>query len=455
LEYDSGDCAHRWLRTSGIPVPQPDGAIQYAIGVAIDVTGEVGARKELLKLTESLEERVRSEIDERLKAEAALRQVQKMQAIGQLTGGVAHDFNNLLQVILGNLDAVERHLAADGPVDRARLLRQVSAALHGAGRATQMTQQLLAFSRRQPLNPTPVDVNKLVLGMTELLRRTLGENVRVETAIEPSLDHAFADQNQLESALLNFAVNARDAMPDGGRLVIETARCCFGADARPWDEFVPGAYVAIAVTDTGVGIHADVMPRIFEPFFTTKEAGRGTGLGLAQAYGFAKQSGGHIKLHSEVGVGTTVKLYLPSRPGAETADRRDVTPPARRGLHGEMILVVEDDPKVRAFSADTLRELGYGVIEAGSGPEALRLLENEPRVRVLFTDVGLPEGMSGRELADEARRRWPRLHVLFTTGYARDAIVHDGRLDPGIELIAKPFIANALAARIRELLEKD
>ena len=455
IEYDSGNGTKRWLRTSGIPVPRPDGTIQYAIGVAIDVTGEHTVRQELVKLTESLEERVRTEIDERLKAEEALRQVQKMQAIGQLTGGVAHDFNNLLQVMLGNLDAVERHLSADAPLDRARLLRQASAALLGAERATQMTRQLLAFSRRQPLNPIPVDVNRLVLGMTELLRRTLGENVRVETAIAPTLDRAFADQNQLESALLNFAVNARDAMPDGGRLTIETARCVFDAAEQPWDEFAPGEYVMIAVKDTGAGIPAEVMPRIFEPFFTTKEAGRGTGLGLAQAYGFAKQSGGHIRLHSEVGVGTTVRLYLPAHAGAEPLDRRDASTPARRGLHGETILVVEDDPNVRVFSAETLRELGYGVIEAGTGAEALRLLDEEPRIRLLFTDVGLPDGMNGRQLAEEARQRRPDLKVLFTTGYARDSIVRGGRLDPGIELIAKPFTANALAARIRELLEKD
>jgi len=455
IEYDNGNGTKRWLRTSGIPVPRPDGTIQYAIGVTIDVTGEQAARQELVKLTESLEERVHSEIDERLKAEAALRQVQKMQAIGQLTGGVAHDFNNLLQVMLGNLDAVERQLAGEAPLDRARLLRQAGAALRGAERATQMTRQLLAFSRRQALNPTPIDVNKLVLGMTELLRRTLGERIRVETTIDPSLDLAFADPNQLESALLNFAVNARDAMPEGGRLTIETTHCIFDADSKPWDEYVPRAYVMIAVTDTGVGIPPEVMPRIFEPFFTTKEVGRGTGLGLAQAYGFAKQSGGHIKLHSEVGIGTTVKLYLPAHEGAEPKDRRDTPPPALRGLQGETILVVEDDPDVRAFSAETLRELGYRVIEANSGPEALRLLDKEPRIRVLFTDVGLPEGMSGRQLADDARKRRPDLNVLFTTGYARDSIVHEGRLDPGIELIAKPFTANALAARIRSLIEKE
>jgi signal transduction histidine kinase len=454
IQYDSGDGPPHWLRASGIPVPGPDGKVQYAIGVAVDISGEMQAQLELLKLTESLEERVRTEIDDRLKAEEALRQVQKMQAIGQLTGGVAHDFNNLLQVMLGNLDAIARHLRSNAPLDRSRTLRQAESALSGAERATQMTQQMLAFSRRQPLNPTSIDANKLVLGLTELLRRTLGENVAIDTAIASDLKHAFADPNQLESALLNLAVNARDAMPAGGRMTIETANCSFDeTTSHPWEEFTAGEYVMVAVSDTGTGIPADIMPRIFEPFFTTKEAGRGTGLGLSQAYGFAKQSGGHIKIYSEVDVGTTVKLFLPARPVAAAAEKRDASPPARRGTRSEVVLVVEDDPNVREFSVETLRELGYGVIAAGSGAEALQQLENEPRIQLVFTDVGLPGGMTGRQLADEARSRWPNLKVLFTTGYARDAIVHHGRLDPGVELITKPFTASALAARIRDLLE--
>jgi PAS domain S-box-containing protein len=456
IRYDSGDGEPHWLRASGIPVNKPDGTVQYAIGVAIDITGEMRARLELLKLTESLEERVRTEIDERLKAEETLRQVQKMQTIGQLTGGVAHDFNNLLQVMMGNLEAIERQVRGDTPYDRARMERQIDAALRGAARAAQMTQQLLAFSRRQPLQPAPLDANELARRMTELFRRTLGENIAIETALEPALRSAYADPNQLEAALLNLAVNARDAMASGGKLTIETANVSFeGTMAAPWDEFAPGDYVMIAVSDTGSGIPAEIMPHIFEPFFTTKEIGRGTGLGLSQAYGFAKQSGGHIKIYSEVGVGTTVKLYLPAGQATGPADRRAAAPAARGSVHGEIVLVVEDDPDVRAFSAETLREFGYDVIEAGSGVEALQRLEENPAVRLMFTDVGLPGGMTGRELADVARVRWPKLKVLFTTGYARNAIVHHGRLDPGVELIAKPFTASGLATRIRGMLDAD
>ncbi len=456
IQYDSGDGRPRWLRTSGIPITRPDGSVQYAIGVAVDVTGEVQARDALLKLTESLEVRVRAEIDERLKTEEALRQVQKMQTIGQLTGGIAHDFNNLLQVMLGNLEAVERQLHADAPLDRPRLDRQVAAALRAVERATQMTQQLLAFSRTQPLNPKPLDANELVLRMSELFRRTLGESVAIETVIEPNLRPAFADQNQLESTLLNLAVNARDAMPTGGQLTIETANYAFDQSVGdPWEEFASGEYVMIAVSDTGTGIAKDVMPRIFEPFFTTKEVGRGTGLGLSQAYGFAKQSGGNIKIYSEVGVGTTVKLYLPAGARPSDIDKRDSLPDARREASGELILVVEDDPGVRAFTVETLLELGYRVLEAADGVEALRQLESEPLISLMFTDVGLPGAMTGRQLADMAQARCPSLKVLFTTGYARNAIVHHGRLDPGVELITKPFTGSALAARVRELLDTE
>jgi signal transduction histidine kinase len=454
LLYDNGDGPPRWLRASGIPVPGPDGNVQYAIGIAIDISSEMQARAELLRLTQSLEERVRAEIDERLKAEETLRQVQKMQAIGQLTGGVAHDFNNMLQVMLGHFEALERQVKSLAPLERARIAHHVDAALRGAERAVQMTRQLLAFSRRQPLSPTVTDINALVLRMSDLFRRTLGENIAIKTTPMPDLQHAYVDQNHLENALLNLAVNARDAMPDGGRLTIETANCAFGgALSEPWEEFVAGDYVMIAVSDTGTGIAREVMPRLFEPFFTTKEVGRGTGLGLAQAYGFAKQSGGHIKIYSELGLGTTVRIYLPAREASDRATVAAAPPPAQRAEPGECVLVVEDDPDVRAFSSETLRDLGYSVVEAASGAEALRCLGEEPRIRLMFTDVGLPEGMNGRQLAEHALRRRPDLKVLFTTGYARDAVFHGSRLEPGVELIPKPFTAGALAARIRNILE--
>jgi signal transduction histidine kinase/DNA-binding response OmpR family regulator len=455
IRYDYGNGAHRWINASGIPIHGPDGELQYAIGVAIDISGEMQARHELLQLTETLEERVRSEIEERLKAEEALRQIQKLQAIGQLTGGIAHDFNNLLQVLLGNLDAAERQLGGDRQPDLARVHRQVTASLRSAERAAQLTRQLLAFARRQPLDPTPTDVNKLVLGMTELLRRTLGESIAIETAIDPGLDFAFADRNQLESALLNLAVNARDAMPGGGGLTIETANCSFDAAAvRRWEEFSVGDYVMIAVTDTGTGIPPEVLPHILEPFFTTKEVGQGTGLGLSQVYGFAKQSGGHVQIYSEVGVGTTVKVYLPAQPAPDAAESLDAPAPERRASTGDVVLIVEDDPDVRDYSGEMLRELGYETLEAPDAATALRQLEADPRIRLMFTDVGLP-GMNGKQLADAAKARWPKLKILFTTGYARNAIVHHGRLDPGVELITKPFTTAALALKLRDLLEAE
>ncbi len=454
VQYDAGDGRTHWLRVSGIPVTAADGSVRYAIGVATDISGEMAARLDLVKLTESLEERVQAEITERLKAEEALRQVHKLQALGQLTGGIAHDFNNLLQVMLGNLEAAQRHLNAAAPLDRPRLMRQVAAALEGVERATQLTQQLLAFSRRQPLSPTAIDARKLLADMGELLRRTLGERVSVEIAVAGDLAYIFADRNQLESALLNLAVNARDAMPEGGRLSIKAVNFRRPElEGQPWEEFAAGDYVLITVADTGTGIRADVLPYIFEPFFTTKELGRGTGLGLSQAYGFAKQSGGHIAVESEVGAGTSVRLYLPARSVSDIADDWHESVPVRTAAKGEMILVVEDDSRVRALNSSILRELGYVVVEAVDGPHALLQLEREPRIQLMFTDVGLPGGLTGRQLADAARAMRPGLKVLFTTGYARDAIVHHGRLDPGVELITKPFTADALAARMRQILE--
>ena len=378
-----------------------------------------------------------------------LHQSQKMEAIGHLTGGVAHDFNNLLTVIMGNLDAIWRQV----PIENSRLRRAVQQASRGAQRAAKLTQQLLAFARRQPLNPKPTDVNRLVADMSDLLRHTLGENIAIETVLAGGLWHVDVDPHQLESALLNLAVNSRDAMAEGGKLTIETANAHLDdVYAGRFAEINPGQYVVICITDTGTGMPREVMERAFDPFYTTKPIGQGTGLGLSQVYGFVKQSGGHIKLYSEMGQGTTVKIYLP-RLASEAVDeeqpRASIIP---QGQVSETILVVEDDEDVRAFSTETLRELGFTVLEAANASSALRMLDSHPEIRLLFTDVGLP-GANGRQLADEAQQLRRTLKVLFTSGYARNAIVHQGRLEPGVELLTKPFTRAQLATRIREILD--
>jgi len=455
LQYQRPDGTRRWIRASGIPVRNSAGEVIQALAIAVDIEDEKRAQAEFARLTETLEQRIAQEVAERLKAEETLRQMQKMQVIGQLTGGVAHDFNNLLQIILGNLDSLNRRVDAIDDGDKGVIRQPLDAAIRGAERAAVLTQQLLAYSRRQSLEPKSVDVNELVLRISELLRRTLGESVEIETVIAGGLPSAFADPNQLESALLNLAVNARDAMRGGGKLTIETAEAFLDeAYAVRYEEVTAGRYVMIAVSDEGTGMPADIMTQAFEPFFTTKGIGKGTGLGLSQVYGFVKQSGGHVKLYSEVGAGTVVKLYLPQAPNSasEAADS-ETTPLGVGRSFLEHILLVEDDPDVRIYSSEILRELGYRVSAANDGPEALHIMGGEDRIHLLFTDVGLPGGMNGRQLADEARKRFPGLKVLFTTGYARNAIVHHGRLDPGVDLIPKPFTYAALAAKIRHVLD--
>jgi CheY-like chemotaxis protein len=309
------------------------------------------------------------------------------------------------------------------------------------------------FSRRAPLDPKVVDLGRVVTGMSDLLRRSLGERIGIETVLSGGLWRVHADPNQLEVAILNLAVNARDAMPEGGKLTIETTNAYLDeAYAASQSEVVPGQYAAVCITDTGIGMSKDVIARAFEPFFTTKGVGHGTGLGLSQVYGFVKQSGGHVKIYSEPGHGTTVKLYLPRFTGdlADDASTHKAENPARGS---EAVLVVEDEADVRAYSVETLRELGYTVFEAGDGETGLRVLDSRPDISLLFTDVGLPGSLNGRQLADEAKRRRPDLRVLFTTGYARNAIVHDGRLDPGVQLITKPFTYDALASKLREMLD--
>jgi PAS domain S-box-containing protein len=384
--------------------------------------------------------------------EAALRQAQKMETLGQLTGGVAHDFNNLLQIVTGNLELLQRAL----PADATRLRNMTMRAAAGAERATILTQRLLAFSRRQPLDPRPVDPNQLVAGMTDMLHRTLGETIRVATIETPQSWPIEVDINQMENALLNLAVNARDAMPSGGQLTIEVANRVIDADQATQDgDLTPGAYVVICVSDTGEGMDADTLAQAIEPFFTTKEVGRGTGLGLSMVYGFIKQSGGHMRVQSQPGRGTGVRLYLPRHHGSVAAnDAQDVSV-ARPIGGGETILLCEDDDNVRAYSLEVLRDLGYDVITAADGPAALEALDMaNGRADLLFTDVVLPGGMTGADLARAARIRWPDLKILFTTGYARDAIVHHGRLDAGVDLLTKPFGYTDLAAKIREVLDR-
>jgi PAS domain S-box-containing protein len=386
------------------------------------------------------------------RAEEALRHAQKMETVGQLTGGVAHDFNNLLQVVTGNLDLLLRNLPADQP----RLTRAAQAAMTGAERAAVLTQRLLAFSRRQPLAPHRLDPNRLLAGMSDLLQRTIGEVVDIEIVQGAKVWPVEIDANQLENAILNLAINARDAMPGGGKLTIETANTHLDSHyAEANREVTPGQYVLVSVSDTGSGMDAATLAHAFEPFFTTKEVGRGTGLGLSMVYGFVKQSGGHVALYSEPGEGTTVKLYLPRSFGAaKEAQARPAMTPAPTAAHAETILVCEDDPNVRAYTVEVLRERGYRVIEAGDGPATLAALDAAPgAIDLLFTDVVLPGGMTGADLAAEAARRHPDLRILFTTGYARNAIVHHGRLDPGVALLPKPFTYGDLANKVRDMLD--
>jgi signal transduction histidine kinase/CheY-like chemotaxis protein len=401
---------------------------------------------------------LRGQIEQREKAEEALRQAQKMEAIGQLTGGIAHDFNNLLQVILGSLERLGHRMKDPARAADPRDLRLIDAASRGADRAAVLTKRLLAFSRRQTLAPTTIDVNKLVNGMTDLLLRTLGPAIRIETVLEAGVWQVSADENQLENALLNLAVNARDAMPDGGKLVIATSKVVLpDDDAAAQEEITPGDYTRIAVTDTGTGMTREVLAKAFDPFFTTKDIGQGTGLGLSQVYGFVRQSGGYVQIVSAPGQGTSVRLYLPRLKMAVTApseagDRAGQTP-MPMGDRTETILVVEDEDDVRVATVETLRELGYDVIEAPDGHVALRRLEQVPGIRLLFTDVGLPGGLNGVQLAEAARGRRPDLPVLFTTGYARDAFAANTPAASGAEVLAKPFTDLSLARKLRELLD--
>ncbi len=403
------------------------------------------------------EERQHREVERRLhdqvvQAQAGLAQTQKMEALGQLTGGVAHDFNNHLHVIKNAALILDQQLRGSG-TDLTQFLDMI---MRNTDRAASTTARLLAFARQQALDPKSTDLNKLVSGMAELLRPILGERVQMEAVLGSGLWSVLVDKSQLETAIVNLAINARDAMPNSGKLTIETSNAFLDegyAGLHP--EVKPGQYAMIAVTDTGAGMTPETVAKAFEPFFTTKEAGRGTGLGLSQVFGFIKQSGGHVKIYSELGTGTTVKMYFPRLVGAEMSKPAYESTGELRQGSGESVFLVEDNDDVRAFTAQLLCDLGYRVTVAADGPLALEALEKlSGRVDLLFTDVGLPNGMTGRELADEARRRWPALKVLYTTGYARNSIIHHGRLDTGVELLTKPFTQSSLAAKLRSVLHK-
>lgn len=387
------------------------------------------------------------DITERVQAEERLRGAQRMEAVGQLTGGVAHDFNNLLQVIRGNLELLERRL----PEDDERAGQRLKSALHGVERAGQLTRQLLAFARRQPLEPRPISLSRLVGEMTDMLRRTIGEAVEVETVVAGGLWNTIADPAQVESAVLNLAINARDAMPNGGRLTVELTNAVLDeAYARGVEDLQPGQYVMLAVSDTGHGMTPEVRAKVFEPFFSTKAEGKGTGLGLSMVYGFVKQTGGHIQIYSEPGQGTTVKLYLPRtrQPVAQVTAMLTLPSPGK----GELLLVVEDDEMVRASAMAMLEDLGYACVEAADFEGALEAMRRHPDIAVIFSDVVMPGQLSTREFSTRAKAMRPDVPVLFTSGYTENAIVHHGRLDEGVNLLSKPYTRNDLARKVGQLL---
>jgi len=425
------------------------------VGAMLDVSDRKAIERQLESDRQRLTEEVQVTTAERDKAEEALRQSQKMEAVGQLTGGLAHDFNNLLTGISGALEMMQMRIAQG----RVAEIDKYSVAAQGAvRRAAALTHRLLAFSRRQTLDPKPTSVNRLIFDLEELVRRTVGPQIEVETVGKAGLWMTLVDPNQLENALLNLCINARDAMPDGGRITIETANRWLDHAASRERDLEPGQYISISVTDTGSGMSPEVISRAFDPFFTTKPIGEGTGLGLSMIYGFARQSGGHVRIQSEVGMGTTMSIYLPRYLADEdcregTADAALVAglenmAEARTGR----VMVVDDEPTVRMLVAEVAQELGYSVMEAFDGPSAMRLLQAGSDLDLLITDVGLPGGMNGRQVADAALALMPDLNVLFITGYAENAVIGNGQLAPNMALITKPFAMEALAQRIREIM---
>ncbi|MBV9564715.1 MAG: response regulator [Bradyrhizobium sp.] len=450
-----------WTRVSSVPLLNDDGSVAGAISVVVDIDEQKRAQEKLAHAAEMLESQVaartkelqnalsdlRKETAERSKAEAALRQAQKMEAVGQLTGGIAHDFNNMLTGIIGAIDLMKRRIASNRYDDLDRFMDVASTS---AQRAAGLTSRLLAFSRRQLLDSKPTDINALVRSLSDLLHRAVNENVSVAIETKDGIPPAMVDANQLESAILNLVINARDAMPQGGKLTVETSAVDLDeayCEAHPG--IASGPYVVIAVSDTGVGMTPEIIEKAFDPFFTTKPLGQGTGLGLSMVYGFARQSNGQVRLHSALGQGTSVKIYLPAaEEGAiQPADHVQFSPQGA----GQAVLLVEDDPSVRLLIGEVLSELGYRAIEASDANAAIKVLESSQAIDMMISDVGLP-GMNGRQLAEVAREYHPTVPILFVTGYAENAAIRAGFLGTNMAMISKPFQVEELAAKISEML---
>ena len=445
------DGAYRWFLVRAEPVRDAQGTILRWVGTNTDIDERRRQAEELANLNATLEERVTARTNELMVAEEALRQSQKMEAVGQLTGGLAHDFNNMLAGIVGSLELMQTRMLQGRMAD---MERYIGAAQGAAKRAAALTHRLLAFSRRQTLDPKPTDVNRLVEGMLDLVRRTVGPAIPVEFVGAGGLWPTLVDPSQLENALLNLCINARDAMPDGGRITVETGNRWLDERGARERDLSPGQYVSLCVSDTGTGMTPDVVAKAFDPFFTTKPLGEGTGLGLSMIYGFAKQSGGQVRIYSEVGEGTMVCVYLPRHLGdAEDAEVASDLSDAARARAGETVLVVDDEPTVRMLVTEVLEDLGYAAIEAGDGASGLKVLQSDVRIDLLVTDVGLPGGLNGRQMADAARERRPDLKVLFITGYAENAVLNHGHLAHGTQVMTKPFALEALASRIRGIIE--
>jgi signal transduction histidine kinase len=455
-----GDGKYTWIEANGRVECAEDGTPLRFPGVLIDVEDRRNVEDErdrvtaaLKALNDTLEQRVSARTAELMQAEEKLRQSQKMEAVGQLTGGLAHDFNNLLAGICASLELMEKRIAQGRlkDIDKYMLIAQ-----DAAKRATALTHRLLAFSRRQTLDPRPTEVNALIAGMTELIQRTVGPSIRLKTVVAADLWPALVDASQLENALLNLCINARDAMPDGGSITVETANRTLDAESARIREMPEGQYLCLSVADTGTGMSAEVMAKAFDPFFTTKPLGQGTGLGLSMIYGFTKQSGGQVRVQSTVGQGTIICIYLPRYRGETQRNHDDTqnsaTLPAKAG---ETILIVDDEPTVRTLLKDVLNDLGYNLLEAADSVEGLEVLRSSAHIDLLITDVGLPGGMNGRQMADAGREIRPRLKTLFITGYAENSVIGNGQLGPGMQVLTKPFAVDTLVSRVGGLLSID